>query len=192
MIASADPTTDRYSAHAGTPVDTTGTDFTVQQMSYRGSGSFTQRPLDVAVTGGLGFISIGGGRILACALRTYAYGSPTAWPGYRLFSGDTPDLRHLVARSCRVRLAASCSLVVSLSRMAGAAHGLDVCARTLGAGAQTPLLNSHNVLGGRRSSLIASWWSGADGAPRSRPTSLVAAPWAANAASGRRRLLIRW
>jgi glucose/arabinose dehydrogenase len=43
-----------------------GSDFTVEQMNYRGSGFFPHRPLDVAVTEqGWVYISVGGGRILA-------------------------------------------------------------------------------------------------------------------------------
>ena len=66
-VASADPTTGSLTAlMPARPDDTPGTDFTVQQMSYRGSGFFPQRPLDVAVTeAGWVYISIGGGRILA-------------------------------------------------------------------------------------------------------------------------------
>lgn len=48
------------------PDDTPASDFTLEAMSYRGSGFFPHRPLDVAVTEqGWVYISIGGGRILA-------------------------------------------------------------------------------------------------------------------------------
>ena len=48
------------------PDESPTSDFTLEQMNYRGSGFFPQRPLDVAVTEqGWVYISVGGGRILA-------------------------------------------------------------------------------------------------------------------------------
>lgn len=66
-VATADPVTGTLAPlMPARPDDTPGTDFTVEQMSYRGSGFFPQRPLDVTVSeAGWVYISIGGGRILA-------------------------------------------------------------------------------------------------------------------------------
>lgn len=47
------------------PDDNPDSDFTMEQMNYRGSGFFPQRPLDVAVSEqGWIYVSMGGGRIL--------------------------------------------------------------------------------------------------------------------------------
>jgi hypothetical protein len=47
------------------PDDTADSDFSLEAMSYRGSGFFPHRPLDVTVTEqGWVYISIGGGRII--------------------------------------------------------------------------------------------------------------------------------
>jgi glucose/arabinose dehydrogenase len=65
-IAIADPVAGTVESLMPTrPDDTADSDFTLQEMSYRGSGFFPHRPLDVTVTEqGWVYISIGGGRII--------------------------------------------------------------------------------------------------------------------------------
>jgi glucose/arabinose dehydrogenase len=66
-IAIADPATGAVTSLMPTrPQMIAANDFTIEQMNYRGSGFFPQRPLDVAVTEqGWVYVSIGGGRIIA-------------------------------------------------------------------------------------------------------------------------------
>jgi glucose/arabinose dehydrogenase len=65
-IAIADPAARTVESLMPTrPDDTADSDFTLEGMSYRGSGFFPHRPLDVTVTEqGWVYISIGGGRII--------------------------------------------------------------------------------------------------------------------------------
>ncbi|MFN8447889.1 MAG: hypothetical protein U0521_04700 [Anaerolineae bacterium] len=67
FVAAVDPASGSVTPFMPTrPDDTPASDFTIEQMSYRGSGFFPHRPLDVAVTErGWVYISVGGGRILA-------------------------------------------------------------------------------------------------------------------------------
>ncbi len=67
QVVAADPQTGTFNSFMPTRPDANpASNFTVEQMNYRGSGFFPQRPLDVAVTDqGWVYISVGGGRILA-------------------------------------------------------------------------------------------------------------------------------
>ena len=66
-VVAADPQTGTYAPlMPARPDDNPASNFTLEEMNYRGSGFFPQRPLDVAVTEqGWVYISVGGGRILA-------------------------------------------------------------------------------------------------------------------------------
>lgn len=65
-VIAADPVAGTYEPlMPNRPDNTPSSDFTLQQMSYRGSGFFPHRPLDVTVNEqGWVYISVGGGRIL--------------------------------------------------------------------------------------------------------------------------------
>ncbi len=66
-VIAADPAAGTYEPlMPNRPDASPSSDFTLQEMSYRGSGFFPHRPLDVTVNDqGWVYISVGGGRILA-------------------------------------------------------------------------------------------------------------------------------
>lgn len=66
-VVAADPQTGTFAPLIpARPDDSPASDFTLEEMTYRGSGFFSHRPLDVAVSEqGWVYVSVGGGRILA-------------------------------------------------------------------------------------------------------------------------------
>lgn len=66
MVVVADPPTGTYEPlMPARPDDSANSNFTTEEMNYRGSGFFPHRPIDVAVTEqGWVYISISGGRII--------------------------------------------------------------------------------------------------------------------------------
>lgn len=66
LLVAADPQTGTFEEiMPARPDDSPGSNFTAEQMNYRGSGFFPRRPLDVAVSeDGWVYISVSGGRIL--------------------------------------------------------------------------------------------------------------------------------